>query len=204
MLWRDFSPYVMPYVIGCPQPVMEHHARLTAIDWCRKTLCMTRQLDPELTSGNGHEIDIAPPSGLQVIRVMDVAVDGREHALATALEGQRLARADAQHEFCYTPDNATLFVYPLQAAGKPVVITAALMPALGTSTGLDDDIALEHADDIAKGIAAAILKLPRQDFTDLNLAMAMTAEYERRRATIAAKYSRGIAAAKLSNPTPFF
>ena len=203
MLWRDFQPYVMPYVIGCPLPVLEHHARLTAIDWCRKTLCLQRTLDPESSTGTTHEIDIAPPAGMQVVRPMDVAVNGREHPLSTGLAGIRLARQDSQREFCYTTDNRTLLVYPLQAAGTPVVITAALMPALGTSTGLDDDIALEHADDIAKGIASSIMNLPGQDFTNPPLALAMRTEYEQRRAIVAAKYSRGIAAAKLRTPTPF-
>lgn len=204
MLWRDFQPYVMPYVIGCPLPVLEHHARLTAIDWCRKTLCLQRTLDPETTSGVSNEIDIVAPSGLQVVRPLDVSVDGRERKLATGLEGIRLAREQSQYEFCYTTDNATLFVHPLEEAGKPVVITAALMPALGTSTGLDDDISLEHADDIAKGIAAAIMNIPAQAFTNHPLAIGMRADYEARRATIAAKYSRGIAAAKLRHKTPFF
>jgi hypothetical protein len=204
MLWRDFEPYVMPYVIGCPLPVMEHHARLTAIDWCRKTLCLQRTLDPELANGTTHEIDIAPPTGMQIVRPMDVAVDGRERHLATGLEGIRLARSSTQHEFAYTTDNQTLLVYPLEAAGAQVVITAALMPALGTSTGLDDDIALEHADDIAKGIAAAVMGIPKQAFTDHGLAALKKTEYEQRRAIVAAKYSRGIAAAKLRTPTPFF
>lgn len=204
MLWRDFEPYVLPYVIGCPMPVLEHHARLTAIDWCRKTLCMTRELDPELSSGESNEIDIAPPTGMQIVRPVDVAVGGREFNLTDPLYGKRLARNLGQHEFCFTADNVTLFVYPLQAADVEVVITAALMPALGTSTGFDDDIALEHADDIAKGISAAILKIPNQEFSNSALAMEMDASYKARRTTIAAKYSRGIAAGKTRSKPQFF
>lgn len=204
MLWRDFEPYVLPYVIGCPLPVLEHHARLTAIDWCRKTLCMTRELDPELCDGESHEVDIAPPTGLQIVRPVDVAVDGREFNLTDPLYGKRLARNQGKYEFCFTADNASLSVFPLQAADVPVVITAALMPALRTSTGLDDDIALEHADDIAKGIAAEILKIPKQEFSNEVLAMDMKAAYVARRTTIAAKYSRGIAAGKTRSNPKFF
>lgn len=204
MRWRDFEPYVLPYVIGCPIPVMEHHARLTAIDWCRKTLCMTRELDAELTSGTSHEVDIAPPPGMQIVRAVDVAVGGREFNLTDPLYGKRLARNHGQQEYCFTSDNATLQVYPMQAAGVEVVITAALMPALVNSTGLDDDIALEHADDIAKGIAAAMLKLPEQTFTNPQLAERMEADYKARRTTIAAKYSRGLAAGKTRSQPKFF
>lgn len=204
MLWRDFEPYVLPYVIGCPMPVLEHHARLTAIDWCRKTLCMTRELAPVLTDGISNDVAITAPSEMQIVRPVDVAVGGREFSLTDPLYGKRLARNQGQHEYCFTADNATLSVFPLQAEDLEVVITAALIPALGTSTGLDDDIAMEHADDIAKGIAAAILKLPRQEFSDANLGLLMESEYKARRTTIAAKYSRGIAAAKTRSKPQFF
>lgn len=204
MLWRDFAPYVLPYVVGCPMPTLEHHARLTAIDWCRKTLCLTRDLAAVLTDGTTTAVPITPPTGMQVIRPTAVAVDGIERELVTPRDGQVFTRGNSQYDYCFTDDNATLQVYPLEAAGIEVVITAALMPSMGTSPGLDDDVALEHADDIAKGIVAAIAMLPKQDFTDPSLAAVNQAAYENRRAIIAAKYSRGLASAKLRTPLKTF
>lgn len=46
MIWADFFPYVLPAVRGCPEPVAEHHIRLAAIDFCRRTLCWQQLLDP--------------------------------------------------------------------------------------------------------------------------------------------------------------
>jgi hypothetical protein len=202
MLWRDFEPYVLPYVGGCPRPVLEHHARLAAIDWCRKTLCMTRELDEETTSGDSNEVEIAAPTGMQIVRPVDVSVGGREWTLVTPKLGRSYSRGYCQHDYCYTEDNATLKVYPLQAVDVPVVITAALMPALNTSTGLDDDIALEYANDISLRIIASISALP--DIDKRQQAIDKEAEYLARRMTVAAKMSRGTSAAKLRTPLKTF
>lgn len=197
MLWRDFAPYVMPYVIGAPMPVIEHHARLIAIDWCRRTGCWTRDLDPETTDGVNHTVDIvAPSSQIAVVRPIAVSVAGRERDLVTSRDGQRFVRSQHPGDFCFTPDNLLLHVYPLEPAGTEVVMTAILMPALDRSSGLDDEIATQYADDIAKGIIASIQRLPKQEFTDPASARDHQTMYEDRRGTIAAKIARGIAAAK--------
>jgi hypothetical protein len=202
MLWREFEPYVLPYVSGCPMPVLEHHARLAAIDWCRKTLVMQRELDSELTDGTTNEVDISPPTGMQIVRPLEVTLHGRECTLVTPRLGRSYNRSYCQHDYCYTDDNATLKVYPLQAVDVPVVITAALMPALNTSTGLDDDIALEYANDISLRIIASISSLP--DIDKRQQAIDKEAEYLARRMTVAAKVSRGTAAAKLQTPLKTF
>lgn len=46
MIWADFFPYVLPAVPNCPDPVLEHHVRLAAIEFCRRTLCWQQILDP--------------------------------------------------------------------------------------------------------------------------------------------------------------
>lgn len=202
MNWRDFAPYVMPYVIGCPMPVLVHHARLTAIDWCRKTLCLTKDLDPVDSDGLTNQVPISPPAGYTTVRVMAVGVDGKDRELVTPRDGQKFVRTQHPGDFCFTTDSLTLNVYPLEAAGTPVVVTAALMPALNTSTELDDDVALQYAADIANGVIAAIKLLP--DFKDQAGAATHQALYAQARSTVAAKVMRGLAAAKTRTPLKLF
>lgn len=197
MLWRDFAPFVTPFVIGCPMPVLVHHARLVSIDWCRKTLCWQRDLDAEVLSGTSHEFDMQPLSvQSSIVKVLAVAVNGRERDLLTARDGQKFVRSQHPGDFCFTPDNLTLHVYPLEPEGTEVVVTAALAPALNGSSGLEDEIALQHADDIAKGIVASIMRVPGQDFSNPAQAAIEQGMYEARRTTIAAKVGRGLSAAK--------
>ena len=51
MKWSDFGPYVLPHVIGCPDPTMEQHVRLAAIEFFRRTLSWREVLDAVLTDG---------------------------------------------------------------------------------------------------------------------------------------------------------
>lgn len=205
MQWREFGPFVTPFVIGCPVPVLEHHARMTAIDWCRNTLCLQRDLDPVLTNGTSNAINIVAPEGLAVVRVLAVAVEDIERELVTPRDGQRFARSNHPGDFCFTPANATLQVYPLEPAGKEVLITAALMPTLlGTSNGLDDEVANEYVSDIALGVIASIKRLPQEGLNDPSGATDHQTRYENRRSTIAAKIARGLAAAKTRAPLKTF
>lgn len=196
MQWADFGPYVLPYVIGCPEPVMQHHARLTAIDFCRRTLCDTRVLDPVVTDGSAS-VEMEADTGLSIVKVKKVTVQGREFQLVTPSLGQELQAADSQQEFCYTLDNKVLVVSPVQEAGLEVVVTAALAPTL-KATRLDPSIANEYAQDIAHGIVSAIMRLPGQAFTGNNTALAIQqAAYADRVSTVAAKVARGTAGAKM-------
>ena len=169
MLWRDFAPYVLPHVIGCAMPTLEQHARQVSIDWCRGTLCHQIDLDPELASGTRNAIDLASPSvQLTVVKLMSVAVDGKDRALVAPRVGQQFVRSNHPGDFCFTTDNRTLMVYPLAPAGVEVVATVAMMPSLNANI-LDDIVGADYAMDIAEGIIASLQRLPNQEFSNPNL-----------------------------------
>lgn len=195
MLWRDFEPYVMPFVPGCPLPVMEHHARLVAQDFCRRTLCFTRTLDPVSSIGTA-QVEMDPLPQTQIVKIKAVAVDGLTVQLVDRARGAELARADNTGDFCFTADNLILELHPPRPAGASVVIDAALAPTL-TATMLEREIAAQYAQDMAHGIVASIMRLPQQVFSDPANAMVQDSLYQARRATVAAKMARGQAGAKL-------
>lgn len=199
MLWRDFEPYVMPFVQGCPVPVLEHHARLVAQEFCKKTLCFTRSLDPVLTTG--AVLNMEAPAGTQIVKIKAVAVDGREIALKSPAQGLALQRAGNTGDFAFTEDNATLWVYP-ESTGLPVVVDAALAPTL-TATSLDTLIADQYAQDMAHGIIAAIQRVPKQEFTDMAASAVSEQLYRARISTVAAKMARGQVGAKMPAYTTF-
>ena len=61
MKWEDFGPFVLPYVVGCPLPTMVHHVRLAAIEFCKRTKCWARNLEP-VTAFDPHVVEIEPES----------------------------------------------------------------------------------------------------------------------------------------------
>ncbi len=201
MKWLNLSPYVLPYVIGCPDPTLEMHARLAAIEFFRRTLSWREALESVPTDGF-ELVEIEAPAQTQIIKIKSVSVGGRDFPLVETTHGSELSRTDAGREFAFTRDNRTLVIYPIQAAGTPVVVEAALAPSIN-ATSLPDALAQQHMQDIAYGVAASIKRIPGQAFTDPAGAQEQQALFERRITTIAAKHSRGLMAAKMRSRATF-
>ena len=201
--WSDLLPYVLPYVIGCPDPTAEQHIKLAAIDFCRRTLCHRVTLEPELCSGVSHDIELYPEHGTQIIKIKAVAVGGREVSLVDPVKGLSLARSEYPSDFVFTQDNLTLQVYPLQASRTPVVADVALAPAI-TAAGLSDMLSAAHLQDIVQGAIASIKRVPGQPFSDLNGSTLHQGLFEARIKTVAAKVARGFASARISSHGRFF
>lgn len=201
MKWLDFSPYVLPYVIGCPDPTLEMHARLAAVEFFRRTLSWREVLDSIPAEGSEF-VELEAPMQTQIIKVKSVSVNGRDFPLVETTHGSELSRTDTGREFAFTRDNRTLVIYPIQAIGTPVVVEAALAPSITSST-LPDALAQHHMQDIAHGAIASLKRIPGQVFTDPAGAQEQQALFERRITTIAAKHSRGLMAAKMRSRVTF-
>lgn len=201
MKWFDFGPYVLPYVIGCPDPTLEMHARLAAIEFFRRTLSWREVLDSIPAEGSEF-VELEAPMQTQIIKVKSVSLNGRDFPLVETTHGSELSRTDTGREFAFTRGNRTLVICPIQAIGTPVVVEAALAPSITSST-LPDALAQHHMQDIAHGAIASLKRIPGQVFTDPAGAQEQQALFERRISTIAAKHSRGVMAAKMRSRATF-
>lgn len=197
MQWSDFGPYVHPFVIGCPEPVMHHHARLAAIDFCRKTLCWTKRLDLITTDGFA-EVEIEPELQARIVKAKQVLVGGRMWPLVTAENGIAMAAEDTLEEFAFTEGGQSLFIHPIQKAGTTVQVRAAMAPTLTAKT-LHADLD-EYAEDIAHGAVARIMRVPTLANADHAIHEAM---FRDRIKTIAAKVGRGMLAARVGGSAYF-
>lgn len=195
MNWADFSPYVLPYVTGCPEPVMEQHVKLAAIEFFRRTLSYRQVLDPVTTDGTAL-VPLDAPMQTQIIKIKSVTVGDHDFPLVETSHGLELSRTHPGREFAFTQDGRTLVVYPIQPAGIQVIAEAAVAPSV-TSTTLDDAQAMQHMQDIAHGAVASIKRIPGQPFSDLAGSPVHQAMFEARVSTVAAKHSRGVMAAKM-------
>ena len=195
MKWSDFSPYVLPYVTGCPHPVMDQHVKLAAIDFFRRTLSYRQVLEPVVTEGTAL-VPLEAPMDTQIIKIKSVTVGDSDFPLVEAAHGLELSRTNPGREFAFTQDGRTLVVYPIQRSGLEVVADAAVAPSITSST-LDDAQAMQHMQDIAHGAVASIKRIPGQPFSDLAGSPVHQAMFEARVSTVAAKHSRGVMAAKM-------
>lgn len=201
MQLSEFHPYVMPYAMGCPVPTMEHHVRLAAIDFCRRTGVMVKALDAVQTDGLSNEVSPLPDAGLQIVRLLSVSVDGVQFRSVSATHGLDLLDNDNTGEFAFTRDNATVFINPLQISGLDVDVEAMLAPSL-SATALPDEL-LAYVPDIAHGAIASLLMVPGQDFTNPDYAARSLDTFLKRAGTVAAMSSRGRTTAKMRSFATF-
>jgi hypothetical protein len=190
MIWADFEPFVMPYVLGVPMPMMEHHCKLAAIAFFRRTLRIKRTLQVQ-ADGLTPRVQLPVPLGMDVVRVLTVQVKGKNWPVTHEWAGVELAaQNDEPIETCWMPNRAELLVYPLQLAATPVAVLAALAPSM-SATGLDDVDAQDVMPTIADGAIASICAMPNQPFTQGDVAAMKFEAFNRRMAVEAFKAERG-------------
>lgn len=201
MLLSDFDPYIAPYVIGCPQPTIHHHVRLAAIDFCRRTHCHIRTLEP-VQGFDGTTFELEPDKNMQIVKVLLVMVDGRTWPMVTADKAYGLLSSDCTQDFCFTEDGQTINVHPKQPSTAKLTVRAASAPSI-SATVISDDLK-PYIEDIANGAIARIMHLPSQPFSNPNSATMHDALYLDRVRTIGAKVSRGMLSAHISGRARFY
>lgn len=197
MQWSEFGPYVLPHVIGVPEPTLWLHARLASIEFCRRTLCDTLTLDLVNTDGTTTvELDLPPET--QIIKIKAVEVGGRDWHLVSPQRGNELVRAQSGDRFCFLANDLTLSVYPAQPRKTTVTADAALAPSI-ESDGLRDTVASQYIQDIAHGVIASLKRMSNVQWSDPVGAGFEKADFNSRIATTAAKVARGHMAVKMGN-----
>lgn len=160
-------PHVAPNVMGCPAPVMDHNIRLSAIEFCDKTRWHQEEVFAVRVGATGlYELD--PEAGLEVLRIASVSVNGKPFDVKTKTAGLRLIAAESIERFFVVLDALQIHINPAPVATDTVQVLAALRPTM-TATTLSSYLD-EWREGIAGGAIARIAALPKQVFTDPDLA----------------------------------
>ena len=198
MIWSDFYPWVLPSVQGCPNPTLDLHIRQAAIEFCRRTLCWVRTLDPVQANGMDIRFDLDLPSQTQAVKLMAVAVNGLEYLLVDTQRGLQLVRQGSGADFSFTQDKLTLDVHPLRARGNSIEVDMALAPSFNASS-IETDVASPYLQEIAQGALATLQMMTGVAWSDSVLAGANKALFNQRVATVAMHFARGQGAAKVAS-----
>lgn len=197
--WEDFFPYVMPHVLGCPEPLAEQAIRTAAIEFCKKTLCYTQTMDPITSDGNSTNFDLDLPPKTEVIRLMGVSVNGLgDHAIYSTEKGLQLVRLQNPGYFVFMSNDRTLNVWPEGLGTQTIVVDLALKPT-EDSLGIDSVVISGYMRDIGRGAIADLQMLPNRAWSNPNLAAVNQAMFSKSMTTTASVISRGRSASKAPN-----
>lgn len=165
-----FYPRILPYLPGCPEPMVDQVLVNSAIEFCESSLTLRQNLDSFRTVVGKVEYDLDPPTkNHDINRVMGVTVDGRElrPGLFEAIRND-MPTATAIPRGFYTDrtDNTfTLRLSPPPDKVYPVIVSVTLRPARNAVL-LDDDLYNIWIDPIVSGAIARAMQIPDQPFTN--------------------------------------
>jgi hypothetical protein len=196
MIWSALYPYVLPSVIGCPDPTLDLYLRQAAIEFARRTLCDCRDVDLLTANGTDTHFELDLPLQTQAIKLRSVSRNGLDHPLVDTLRGQQLVRDQSTATFAFTTGKRTLDLHPLCTAGDVIGVNAALAPSLD-ATSFDGEVYGTYIHTIASGALAALQMMPGQSWSSPQLAMANRTLFLHSSNSTAMHFARGQSSAKL-------
>lgn len=207
----QFYPYVLPQVIGCPEPVVLQALRAACIEFCNSSLYVQELVQvSETSSVSDYEVDV--PSGMELAKVIAVWLENnqlRPRSLEMISAGVALVgdvgSASAQtgtptDYYQKTPTAVEISLYPVPATSvsNAITIRAAFKPSW-TAEQVDDSLFTHWVEGISAGALARLQMTPGQDFTDAASAASNYAKFQAavRSATILARQGRVVAASRV-------
>lgn len=175
--WASFHPHVLPDVIGCPIPTVDHALRDAAREFCLTTSAW--QETEEVQADAGQTLfDFETPNGAELVKVIRASVAGKDLSIFSVRSLPADWATNTPAAGLYHASTAEYMLFPLPSVGQSIVVTLAVRP--GTAgTGVSDDVFSRHAEDIAAGAKARLKRSPRKDWTDLTQAAIDQAVFDR-------------------------
>jgi hypothetical protein len=170
----EFFPRVLPYVVGCSEPMARQAVLDSAIRYCEKTLILRQPLDSFSTIKNLVNYDLESPNNqMRVARVLSVNIDGREIKGVFEEDVPLLGDNEGMPSVFYTSridSDFVLNLYPKPDKKYKVDVVVALAPTR-SATSLENDLFDIWAEGIVAGAVAYLTKIPNMPFTNPEVAM---------------------------------
>ena len=174
----DAAPWVLPHVIGCPDPVLEHHLRASTQRLCAQAGVWMETDDGQPVTASTPEYDIELPSrDAALIRIRTAWLDGAPLQHCRADDMQTLAQGPARG-FLHRAGSLTLHLIGQPANGQTLQIRTVLTPA-HTARTIPDGLAEQHMAAIAAGAISSLMLLPGQTWSNPALGVAHAQEAAR-------------------------
>jgi hypothetical protein len=208
----QFFPFVLPSVLGCPDPTLLQAIRSACVDFCTTTL-MVQELVPLSVATGSQDYEVDVPSQMQLVKVLGVFLEDtwlepvsvESVRKGVALRGD-VGSAQASHStptayFQKTPTTPEISLYPLPIVDitEGLTVRAAFAPTR-SATSVDNTLYDHWVEAIAAGALSRLMALPGQPYTNPAEAAAMRAQFSAatRSASILARTGRIAASSRVS------
>jgi hypothetical protein len=180
---------VMPDVPGAGKELVLHAIRRAARDFCNYSRIHRVTLASFNTVGGTAGYVLTPPADTEIVDAVKVkyAGDKIDPLMIESLPDD----SDAGTPTCYALDqDDTLILEPPPSAVAAVLVTVALMPTM-TATAIDDTLAADWGDAIAKGAKARLMSMAKKTWSDSVQARNYKEDFEAEKASARLSGNRG-------------
>lgn len=168
-LWPAFYPDILMIVPGCPNVVVDHHLRRSAIELCSRSKRLTTDMPAFNTVAGTPTYALVPGTGMETVQVMQAAIDGEPIDPVRRAEVARIddwaTDTDTPTRFLMSGDDETVRLWKTPNAEYAVELTLAVKPDL-TATGIEKWFGDEYNTPIVSGALSSLLALPKREWTD--------------------------------------
>jgi len=180
-LYEDFFPYVLPDVVGAPEPLVVHHIRNACIEFCEKSLIITRDHDPITVVANTVDYDLEPPAGYLVVKVQKAWLDNnpldpiapdfvREASVYNRLFSSYNPGGSTPKGFLQKEERSiSLWPMPDRKYTNGLTLRVALKPTRASTT-IEDVVFEDYAEVIAQGALYRLMASPGKAYTNPEMA----------------------------------
>jgi hypothetical protein len=180
--YESFFPYVLPEVAGAPEPVVLLAIRNSAIEFCERSLILTRDHDPVTIREGLIDYDLEPPvKETLIIKIQRAWVNGNKidplapDFIAAASVYNRLydeyesKPSTPQYYLQKEERSVTVWPVPDKTYRNGLTMRVALKPTR-SSESVEDVIFEDYAEVIAAGALTRLMSSAGKPYTNIQMA----------------------------------
>jgi hypothetical protein len=177
----QFLPRMLPYLIGCPEPLAKQALVDAAIEFCGRTNAVSVALDPLSIADGVATYELEPPAQTSVSLVQRAWYGNRllgpvPYEQAVNIYGPQTGSPRFYYGgFVDEVYSLTLWPTPDMDWPNGLRVRAALAPTR-SATQVHDLLFERYADAVVHGAVASVASIPDQSYTDLKLAASSAAK----------------------------
>lgn len=189
-LLSTLYPGVLPYVPGCPDPMLDQEILGAAIEFFGDSRAWVEWLDPITTSGSTREYDLDMPAGSAVVEINRATCNGSPIEILSFLAQEKNpATNENERAGIVTSDKVSITLTRSFAPGSRIEIQVALKPSR-TAQSLPDVLLDRYADAITSGARYRLMRVPGPLYNPEGASLA-SGEYQRHLAKLTFQAYRG-------------
>lgn len=176
----QFYPYILPEVMGCPNPVVDFAILNTCREVCSRTAAWCEWAASFVATGLTQRHSFVLPATSELVAVRRATVNG----IDIDVLGSNKLPDDWENTGTSNPNPALIHIsmteymlYPMPSAGDVVRIEMRLKPTLA-AVSVGDALYDKYAETVAKGALYRLMSSSGKAYTNLPLAQLASAQFE--------------------------